>query len=160
MPGTRRAFVAQLAAGAGLAALGGCHCRSSPEAPPQLAATLPVPPTASAPPDPPPSFDATLAGAVLTLRYRYSRAFAERFRGPPWAATLVVAIHPPSLSPACRNLTSGALRTEAPALDQGVFKAAAEVDLESLFGLQAPFVRHVHASFLHLCSGVLRAARG
>lgn len=151
--GTRRAFVAQLAAGAGLAALGGCNSGSSPEAPPLVPATVP------ALPEPPDLFEASLTGHVLALRYRYSRALAERFAGPPWAATLVVAIDPPWVRPACRSLSTGALRTEAPVFDQGAFQAAAEIDLEAFLGLQAPFVRYVHASFLHLRSGVLRLAR-
>jgi hypothetical protein len=41
-----------------------------------------------------------------------------------------------------------------------MFRAVAEVDLAAFFGLQVPFVRYVHASFLHLRSDVLRVAAG
>ncbi|WP_437960382.1 hypothetical protein WME76_48355 (plasmid) [Sorangium sp. So ce119] len=166
----RRAFIAQVTVGAGLVVLGGCggapgaggapagarealgEAKGAPAgakaAPPALA-------VAAAP-----GIEAALQGGVLELSYRYPRALGERIDAAPWAATLVVAIHPESASPASRSLASGALRTEAPVLDQGMFRAAAEVDLAVFFGLRAPFVRYVHASFLHLRSEVLRVAVG
>ncbi|WP_437905463.1 hypothetical protein WME95_45440 [Sorangium sp. So ce327] len=159
----RRAFIAQVTARAGLVALGGCGGapgaagaidgargaaaagKAAPAA--RAAATAPV-------------IEATLRGGVLALRYRYPSSIGQRLAAAPWAATLVVAIHPASASPACRSLASGALRTEAPVLDQGMFRAVAEVDLAEFFGLKAPFIRYVHASFLHLRSDVLRVAAG
>ncbi|WP_437528430.1 hypothetical protein WME79_45245 [Sorangium sp. So ce726] len=158
----RRAFIAQVTAGAGLVALGGCG--GAPGAAGAIAGVKGAPAGANAAPPVPavagaaPVLEAALRGAVLALRYRYPRSIGERFAAAPWAATLVVAIHPASGSPACRSLASGALRTEAPVLDQGMFRAAAEVDLASFFGLKAPFIRYVHASFLHLRSDVLRVA--
>lgn len=152
----RRAFIAQLTAGTGLLVLGGESGCSSAGSPPRVApgasgALAAVEPHA---------LEAVLHGAVLRLGYRYSRAIGERFAGSPWAATLLVAVHPPSASPTCRSLAQGALRTEAPVLDQGLFRAGAEVNLAAFFGLQPPFVRYVHASFLHLRSDVLRVAVG
>ncbi|WP_437278095.1 hypothetical protein WME90_43870 [Sorangium sp. So ce375] len=159
----RRAFIAQVTAGAGLVVLGGCGgapgtggaIAGAKGAPAGAKAAPPAPAAAAAP-----VFEAALRGAVLALRYRYPSSLGERLAAAPWAATLVVAIHPASASPACRSLASGALRTEAPVLDQGMFRAAAEVDLAAFFGLKAPFVRYVHASFLHLRSDVLRVAAG
>ncbi|WP_437547206.1 hypothetical protein WME97_44600 [Sorangium sp. So ce367] len=159
----RRAFIAQVTAGAGLVALGGCGgapgAAGAPAGAKGAAATLgkaapPAPAVAGAAP----VIEATLRGGVLALRYRYPSSIGDRLAAAPWAATLVVAIHPASASPACRSLASGALRTETPVLDQGMFRAAAEVDLADFFGLKAPFVRYVHASFLHLRSDVLRVA--
>ncbi|WP_437763234.1 hypothetical protein WMF27_42105 [Sorangium sp. So ce281] len=159
----RRAFIAQVTAGAGLVALGGCGGAPGPAgapagakgAPAGAKATSPARSAAAAP-----VLEAALRGAVLALRYRYPSSMGERLAAAPWAATLVVAIHPASASPICRSLASGALRTEAPVLDQGMFRAVAEVDLAAFFGLKAPFVRYVHASFLHLRSDVLRVAAG
>ncbi|CAN98534.1 MULTISPECIES: hypothetical protein [Sorangium] len=159
----RRAFIAQVTAGAGLVALGGCGgargAGSAIDGARGAAAAGKVAPPAPAVAGAAAVIEATLRGGVLALGYRYPRALGERIAAP-WAATLVVAIHPASASPACRSLASGALRTEAPVLDQGMFRAAAEVDLAAFFGLKAPFVRYVHASFLHLRSGVLRVAAG
>lgn len=159
----RRAFIAQVTAGAGLVALGGCG--GAPGAGGAIAGARGAPAAGKAAPPLPavaaaaPALEVALRGAVLALRYRYPSSIGERLAAP-WAATLVVAIHPASASPACRSLASGALRTEAPVLDQGMFRAAAEVDLADFFGLKAPFVRYVHASFLHLRSDVLRVAVG
>lgn len=160
----RRAFIAQVTAGAGLVALGGCGGAPGPAgaiagprgAPAAGKAAPPAPAVAGAAP----VLEAALRGGVLALRYRYPSSLGERLAAAPWAVTLVVAIHPASASPACRSLATGALRTEAPVLDQGMFRAAAEVDLAAFFGLKAPFVRYVHASFLHLRSDVLRVAAG
>jgi hypothetical protein len=124
-------------------------------APAGAKAAPPAPAAAAAP-----VLEAALRGGVLALRYRYPRALGDRLAAAPWAATLVVAIHPASASPVCRSLASGALRTEAPVLDQGMFRAVAEIDLADFFGLKAPFIRYVHASFLHLRSDVLRVAAG
>ncbi|WP_437854608.1 hypothetical protein [Sorangium sp. So ce363] len=154
----RRAFIAQVTAGAGLVVLGGCGGAPGAGGAIARAAGAKAAPPASGVAGAAPVLDATLRGAVLALRYRYPSSHGERFTAAPWAATLVVAIHPASASPACRSLASGALRTEAPVLDQGMFRAAAEVDLAAFFGLKAPFVRYVHASFLHLRSDVLRVA--
>ncbi|WP_437713182.1 hypothetical protein WMF45_45965 [Sorangium sp. So ce448] len=160
----RRAFIAQVTAGAGLVALGGCGgapgAAGAPAGAKGAAAAGKAAPTALAVAGAAPVIEATLRGGVLALRYRYPSSIGERLTAAPWAATLVVAIHPASASPACRSLASGALRTEAPVLDQGMFRAAAEVDLADFFGLKAPFVRYVHASFLHLRSDVLRVAAG
>ncbi|WP_437896337.1 hypothetical protein [Sorangium sp. So ce124] len=160
----RRAFIAQVTAGAGLVALGGCG--GAPGAGGAIAGARGAPAAGKAAPPAPgvagaaPVLEAALRGAVLALRYRYPSSMGERLAAAPWAATLVVAIHPASASPACRSLATGALRTEAPVLDQGMFRAEAEVDLAAFFGLKAPFVRYVHASFLHLRSDVLRVAAG
>ncbi|WP_438040390.1 hypothetical protein [Sorangium sp. So ce128] len=160
----RRAFIAQVTAGAGLVALGGCGgapgAAGAPAGARGAAAAGKAAPPATGGAGAAPVLEAALQGAVLALRYRYPRSLGERLAAAPWAATLVVAIHPASASPACRSLASGALRTEAPVLDQGMFRAAAEVDLAEFFGLKAPFVRYVHASFLHLRSDVLRVATG
>ncbi|WP_437742618.1 hypothetical protein WMF39_45010 [Sorangium sp. So ce1504] len=159
----RRAFIAQVTAGAGLVVLGGCGgapgAAGAPAGARGAAAAKKAAPTARAAAAAP-VIEAALRGGVLALRYRYPRSIGARLAAAPWAATLVVVIHPASASPACRSLASGALRTEAPVLDQGMFRAAAEVDLAEFFGLKAPFVRYVHASFLHLRSDVLRVAAG
>ncbi|MEP7125091.1 MAG: hypothetical protein ABJE95_29445 [Byssovorax sp.] len=151
---SRRAFVAQLTAGAGLLALGGATGCSPAGNQPAASAGGPLALAAAEPP----LLEATLRGGVLALRYRYSRALGERFPGAPWAATLIVAVHPPSGSPACRRLAQGALRTEAPTLSGDTFHAAAEVELATFFDLHPPFVRYVHASFLYLRSDVVRVA--
>ncbi|WP_437326050.1 hypothetical protein [Sorangium sp. So ce381] len=158
----RRAFIAQVTAGAGLVALGGCG--GAPGAAGAIAGARGAPAAGKAAPTAPavaaPSIEAALRGGVLALRYRYPSSIGERLVAAPWAATLMVAIHPASASPTCRSLASGALRTKAPVLDRGMFRAEAEVDLAAFFGLKAPFVRYVHASFLHLRSDVLRVAAG
>ncbi|MDC0679070.1 hypothetical protein [Sorangium atrum] len=163
----RRAFIAQVTAGAGLVALGGCGgapgaagAIAEAKGAPAAGKAAPLAPAAPAVAGAAPVLEAALRGAVLALRYRYPSSLGERLAAAPWAATLVVAIHPASASPACRSLATGALRTEAPVLDQGMFRASAEVDLAAFFGLRAPFVRYVHASFLHLRSDVLRVAAG
>ncbi|WP_441290314.1 hypothetical protein ACSRUE_06860 [Sorangium sp. KYC3313] len=160
----RRAFIAQVTAGAGLVALGGCGGAPGPAGAPAGVKGAPAGAKATSPArsaaEAAPVLEAALRGAVLALRYRYPSSMGARLAAAPWAATLVVAIHPASASPICRSLARGALRTEAPVLDQGMFRAVAEVDLAEFFGLKAPFVRYVHASFLHLRSDVLRVAAG
>jgi hypothetical protein len=160
----RRAFIAQVTAGAGLVALGGCGgapgAAGAVDGARGAAAAGKAAPPAPAVAGAAPVIEAALRGGVLALRYRYPSSIGDRLAAAPWAATLVVAIHPASASPACRSLASGALRTEAPVLDQGMFRAVAEIDLAAFFGLQVPFVRYVHASFLHLRSDVLRVAAG
>jgi len=103
-----------------------------------------------------PSLRATLTGNVLTLDYAYPPSFADKFEGPPWAATLLVAIDSATAYPACRRLGSAAVRTEGPAEKDGLVRARAEVDLVAFWGLTPGLVRYAHASFLQAITDVVR----
>lgn len=98
----------------------------------------------------------SLAGTVLSLEYTYPAPQQARFSGPPWAATLLVAIHPMSATPDCRILGADAQRTEGPTETAGVVRAKAEVDLVGVFGVPKGLVRYAHASFLGAVSDVVR----